>query len=190
MAKQTSGIESLIEKLSLYDLWNYFVTGGVFYVLIDRYTSYGSGATYNVWWNVLLCGFVGMIFNRVGAFAEKVFEVITMSEEKKEMMKRLRGDDRLTSYLEFIDACSTDEMVEIFWNRCSFFRGCAAMLLIFALIRIWDIGLLYALKDIAVIASLFCTMLLIASYHFGQKTLRCRIHIALDLKKEQSGKAV
>ena len=90
-------ISKLIDKISTYLLLNNVIPGVVYIVLIERLTSFKLQMS-NIWINLVLYFYIGLVIGRVGSFVIEPF---------LKHIKKLK----FVTYLEYIKAEQSDNLV-------------------------------------------------------------------------------
>ena len=120
-------IKEFADKLSSYNLFNYFFPGLIFVVILKETTNY------NLYQKDLLIGaflyyFIGLIISRIGSVLIENF----LKHKKIDFVKEL-------DIIKLLKAFKADHKIEIFFEVCNMYRTITAMFLLLILIKGYEI---------------------------------------------------
>ena len=184
-------IKNLVEKISSYDILNNLFPGVIFCSIVERTTRI-TFSTGEIWEDLFLYYFAGMIISRIGSiFIEKILKSIKVRNKKtKEKDKFLK----FAPYGDYIEASEANSFIKVLNETNNTSRTIIAMLVVVMGAKLYD-WLLYDLIDdlgvagsnsVFLIACLLITMLFIHSYKKQTDYIRGRVE--KYVKSKQIGK--
>ena len=104
-------IKNLVEKISSYDILNNLFPGVIFCSIVERTTRI-TFSTGEIWEDLFLYYFAGMIISRIGSiFIEKILKSIKVRNKKtKEKDKFLK----FAPYGDYIEASEANSFIKVF----------------------------------------------------------------------------
>lgn len=162
-------MKEFLEKVSSYNLFNYFLPGVLFAVIIKSISSYDF-LTDNLLVTAFVLYFIGLIISRVGSlFVEPLLKYSKFLEFK--------------NYDEFVEASKKDPKLDILSEQNNTYRSLIAMLIMVVVTKCFDllastIDFFNIYKEWILILLVF--VLLIFSYRKQTKYIFSRIHSALN----------
>ena len=184
-------IKNLVEKISSYDILNNLFPGVIFCSIVERTTRI-TFSTGEIWEDLFLYYFAGMIISRIGSiFIEKILKSITVRNKKtKEKDKFLK----FAPYGDYIEASEANSFIKVLNETNNTYRTIIAMLVVVMGAKLYDWLLYDLIDDLGVagsnsdflIACLLITMLFIHSYKKQTDYIRGRVE--KYVKSKQIGK--
>lgn len=118
-------MKELLEKIASYNLFNYFLPGIVFVILVNWITHY-SFPLDNLVIGGFMCYFIGLVISRVGSLLLEPF------------LKRI-SFLKFAGYSDFISASKKDSKIEVLSEANNMYRTLTSMLLILPLVKLYEI---------------------------------------------------
>ena len=159
-------MNEVISKLSSYNLFNNLLPGIIFSAMIEQFTHY-SLIQDNLLIGVFLYYFIGLILSRVGSIVIEPF---------LKWIKFLK----FAEYKDFVEASKKDGKIEIFSEQNNMYRTFIAMLLLFLILRAYEVlSLIYPIfESLGEYILLFSILLLfLISYKKQTSYIRKRVTI-------------
>lgn len=181
-------IKNVTEKISSYNIFNNLFPGIVFCHIVEQTTRF-SFVHDNIWENLFIYYFVGMIISRIGSiFIEKWLRTIKVKNRKtnnKEPFLKFAPYDR------YVDASENDSFIKILNETNNIYRTIIAMVISIMAVKLYD-WLIYDLVQclgkvgnnlVFVIFCLIVIILFIYSYKKQTDYIRSRVEKHNNLKK-------
>lgn len=173
-------VKNLIEKISSYDILNNLFPGIIFCSIVERTTRITFSAG-EIWENLFLYYFAGMIISRIGSiFIEKILKSI---EVRNKMTKEKEKFLQFAPYSDYIEASEANSFIKVLNETNNTYRTIIAMLAVVMGANLYD-WLLYDLindlgaagsNSVFIIACLLLTILFIYSYKKQTDYIRGRV---------------
>lgn len=118
-------MEKLLDKITSYNIFTYFLPGLVFSFLVERYTSWIllSGEVYK---DVFIIYFIGLVISRIGSV---IIEPILVSLKFVKMGR----------YEDYVAACKINTKVEVIHEVTNTYRSLLAAVITFCLLYLVSI---------------------------------------------------
>ena len=173
-------IKNLIEKISSYDILNNLFPGIIFCSIVERTTRI-TFSTGDIWKDLFLYYFVGMVISRIGSiFIEKILKSIKVCNKKtKEKEKFLK----FAPYGDYIEATEADSFIKVLNETNNTYRTIIAMMVAVMGAKLYDWFIYDLINDLGVsgsnsvflIVCLLIIMLFICSYKKQTDYIRGRV---------------
>lgn len=118
-------MEKLLDKITSFNIFTYFLPGLIFSFLVERYTSWVllSGEVYK---DVFIIYFIGLVISRIGSV---IIEPILVSLKFVKMGK----------YEDYVAACKLNTKVEVIHEVTITYRSLLAAIIMFCLLYLVSI---------------------------------------------------
>ena len=173
-------VKNLIGKISSYDILNNLFPGIIFCSIVERTTRI-TFSTGEIWKNLFLYYFAGMIISRIGSILiEKILKSIKVCNKKtKEKEKFLK----FAPYGDYIEASEANPFISVLNETNNIYRTIIAMLVVVMAVKLYDWLLYDLINDLGIvgcnsaflIVCLLITMLFIHSYKKQTDYIRGRV---------------
>lgn len=160
-------MKEIIDKLSSYNIFNYLLPGVVFSAILENYFYY-SLTTGNVFSDVFIFYFAGMVISRVGSLIIEPF------------LKRI-SFVKFSSYQDYVDACRKDELIEKLSEANNTYRTLLALFFTVFIISGYKLLASYFIffeENIFTILLIFLFLLFILSYKKQTQYINNRVKAA------------
>lgn len=122
-------METILEKLSSYNIFNNLLPGVVFCTLLEKITRF-SLIKNQVFENLFMYYLIGMIISRVGSvFIEKIF--FSLKFRNKSFIE-------FSDHKEYIEASKIDSLIEILNETNNTYRTMIAVFFLIIVIKLYD----------------------------------------------------
>lgn len=118
-------MKELIEKISSYNIFNYLFPGTLFAILSKNFTKVDITQT-DLLHAAFLYYFIGLVISRIGSLI--VSPVLTL----------LRIKPQNTEYSDYIEACATDEKIDLLSEVNNMYRTLCSMVLCIILVKVLE----------------------------------------------------
>ena len=146
-------MESLIQKITSYNIFNYLLPGVLFVFYIEEVTTYSISGS-NLFVMFFVYYFLGLVISRIGSiFLDKILVKIRLI--------------KFSSYEKFISACNNNPRLDFLSEQNNVYRSMSALFLIILVIEIFksfNISLNLTSSNTFLVSSLFLFLLFILSY--------------------------
>lgn len=181
-------IKNVAEKISSYNIFNNLFPGIVFCHIVERTTRF-SFVHDNVWENLFIFYFVGMIISRIGSiFIEKWLKTIKVKNKKTNSKEPFL---KFAPYDRYVDACKNDPFIITLNETNNTYRTIVAMTILIIAVKLYD-WLIYDLVQCLgqvgnnlffVIICLIVSVLFMYSYKKQTDYIRSRVEKYNNMKK-------
>ncbi|MDO4778899.1 MAG: hypothetical protein Q4A42_05030 [Tissierellia bacterium] len=129
-------ITKITEKFSQYEIFNNFFPGIVFCYFVGATTKF-SFIMKEVWENILLYYFVGVIVNRIGSVVvENLLKSIKVKNKKLNIKEPFL---KFASYDDYIEASENNTFIKTLNQYNNFYRNIITIFILVILIKIYDL---------------------------------------------------
>ena len=182
--------KSVIEKVSSYNIFNNFFPGIIFCYIVEKTTRF-SLATGEIWENLFLYYFIGMIISRFGSiFVEKLLKAMKVKNKKTNERESFL---KFAPYSDYIEASENSSFIPILNEANNTYRTIIAILIVVMGVKVYD-WLLYdwviSIGDIGnnivfLVVCLLVIILFVYSYKKQTDYVRGRVEKYINSKQKK-----
>lgn len=184
-------IKNLIEKISSYDILNNLFPGIIFCSIVERTTRI-TFSTGEIWKDLFLYYFVGMVIGRIGSiFIEKILKSIKVCNKKA---KEKENFLKFAPYGDYIEASKADSFIKVLNETNNTYRTIIAMLIAVMGAKLYDWFLYDLINDLGISGSnsvflIVCLLIIMLFIHsYKKQTDYIRRRVEKYVKSKQIGK--
>jgi len=119
-------VESIINKLSSYNLFNYLLPGVIFTVIIESITSF-KFLTSNLELDFFIVYFIGLLISRIGSlFIEPILKKVSFV--------------KFAEYSDYLEASKVDKEIITLSEANNMYRTFISLFFVVAILKLYDLG--------------------------------------------------
>ena len=181
-------LKNITEKISSYNILNNLFPGIVFCHIVDQSTRF-SFVHDNIFENLFIYYFVGMIISRIGSiFVEKWLRTIKIKNKKTKNKEPLL---KFAPYDKYVDASENNTFIKTLSETNNIYRTIIAMVILILVVKLYDwfiydvVQLLGEMGNNLVFVMICLIIIILFVYSYKKQTdyIRNRVEKYNDLKE-------
>lgn len=181
-------INGILEKVSSYDIFNNFFPGIIFCYILRKTTRFFL-ADGEIWENIFIYYFVGIIINRIGSIVvERTLRAIKVKNKEKNIKEPFL---KFTEYDNYIKTSEEEPFIKTLNETNNVYRTIISMFIVIIVIKLYDSFLYDFINSfgkvghdfIFITVCLLVIILFLYSYKKQTEYINSRIEKYYDLKR-------